>query len=195
MLRILALISALFLAPLAQAAEPAMVVDSFHATLIDNMKGGKALGCSGRNKKMATAVDNAYDLPYLAQKLLRKRWGEMNDAQKKQFTEALRDMVVSTYAAQFSSYSGESFSIAGTEPAGANKVVHAKLKTSGSTINFDYVMRDTGGGVWRVANVFADGVSDLATRAPQYESLYKQKGLDGLIGYIKDQTAKNKAGC
>lgn len=195
MTRLLTLLCALVLAPLAHAGEPAVVVDSFHAALIDNMKQGQKLGCSGRIQHMKPAVSGSFDVPYLAQRILRRRWAEMSEAQRKQFGATLEEMVVSTYAAQFSSYNGESFAIQSSEEAGANRVVHSQFKHGNESVSFDYVLHDSGGGAWRIVNVIADGVSDLAIRSSQYESLLKQKGFDGLIAYLQEQIVKNKAGC
>lgn len=180
----------------AQAATaPASTVETLHGALIDNMKRGDKLGCAGRVQHMKPAVDAAFDLPFLAQRILRKRWAELSAEQQAQFIAALDDMVVSTYAAQFSSYNDESFSTGATEETGGgNRVVHAKLRHGNDTVNFDYVLRDSGGS-WKIVNVIADGVSDLAIRSSQYESVFKQNGFDGLLAHLREQTAKNKTGC
>lgn len=177
------------------AALPAATVDGLHNALIDNMKRGDKLGCTGRVQHMKPAVDAAFDLPFLAQRILRKRWTELSAEQQAQFIAALDDMVVSTYAAQFSSYNDESFSTGATEETGGgNRVVHAKLKHGNDTVSFDYVLRDSGGS-WKIVNVIADGVSDLAIRSAQYESVFKQQGFDGLLAHLRELTAKNKTGC
>lgn len=191
------LLAATLFAPLAVAATtstPAVTVDDFHAALLDNMKRGPALGCGGRISNMNAAVDSSFDLPYLAQRILRKRWSELSEAQRSKFVNALQEMVVTTYATQFSDFSGESFSTQTTEDSGANRVVHSKFRHGNENVSFDYVLRDSGGH-WRIVNVIAEGVSDLAIRSSQYESLFKQKGFDGLLAHLQEQIAKNKTGC
>lgn len=73
--------------------------------------------------------------------------------------------------------------------------MHAKLKPgSGDTVSFDYVLRPNGG-KWRIINIVADGVSDLALRSTQYAKLYEEKGFDGLLAWIQEQTRKARADC
>lgn len=194
MLRLLALFLAVFLIAPVIAAEPAQTVDRFHAGLLDNMKRGKTLGCAGRIAHMKPVIQSTFDLPFLSQRILRKRWAELSEAQRARFTTALQDMVVATYAGQFASFGGESFTTLATETNGSNRVVHSKFKHGAETVSFDYVLRQTAG-EWRVVNVVAEGVSDLAIRSAQYESVFKQKGFEGLITHMQAQTAKNKTGC
>ncbi|WP_293373387.1 ABC transporter substrate-binding protein [Nevskia sp.] len=186
---------AIFL-PCAQAAAPADTVTGFHEVLIGNMKQGAALGCSGRSAKIATAVDAGFDLPYLASKVMRRQWKTLDEAQRTQFTATFRELVLATYSSQFSRYGGEKFeTLATKELADGSRQVNAKLKlASGNPVNFDYVLREVNG-EWRIVNVVADGVSDLAIRASQYDKAFKSVGFDGLIKQIESQTAANKKAC
>ncbi len=186
---------AIFL-PCAQAAAPADTVTGFHEVLIGNMKQGAALSCSGRSAKIATAVDAGFDLPYLASKVMRRQWKTLDEAQRTQFTATFRELVLATYSSQFSRYGGEKFeTLATKELADGSRQVNAKLKlASGNPVNFDYVLREVNG-EWRIVNVVADGVSDLAIRASQYDKAFKSVGFDGLIKQIESQTAANKKAC
>jgi len=44
-------------------------------------------------------------------------------------------------------------------------------------------------------NVLADGVSDLALRATQYDSLFKSQGFEALMSKLYQQTRQLKARC
>ena len=59
---------------------------------------------------------------------------------------------------------------------------------------FDYVLHEVDGN-WRVINVIADGVSDLALRSSQYEQIFKERGFDGLLAWIREQEKKTAADC
>lgn len=193
-LRLLLIILMLTL-PAHAAASAETTVDSLHKALLGNMKQGQSLSCAGRIQNLRPAIESGFDLPYLAQKILRKRWQQLSEPQRKAFTSALKDMVIATYASQFSSFNGESFETVGSEDlAAGSQVVHSKFRHGGETVSFDYVLRNHDGG-WRIVNVIAQGVSDLAIRSTQYESVFKQKGFDGLMTYLHAQTARSKSGC
>ena len=175
------------------AAAPADSVNAFHGALLDNMKHPGA--CTARAQHLKPVIDKSFDVAFIAQRILRKHWSELKPEQQSEFITTLNDMVVTTYASQFKSFGGESFNLESTEDISAgNKVVHVTFKHGDST-RFDYVMHADVAGAWRIVNVIADGVSDLAIRTAQYDKLYQAQGYAGLLAYIKDQTAKIKASC
>jgi phospholipid transport system substrate-binding protein len=197
MLRFFALLLiALALPMAAQAASaPADTVTGFHDVLIDNMKHGKSYSCGDRIQRLLPAVDSTFDMPFLSQHVLRRQWASLSPAQQAEFTATLKDMIVTTYASQFVKYNGEKFTTLDTEDSGGHRVVHARLDLpSGDPVHFDYVLRETAEG-WRTVNVIAEGVSDMALRSAQYDKVFKDKGFNGLIAQIREQTAKLKSSC
>lgn len=194
---LLCLLPSLLLGRLAFAAgTPADAVTTFHDVLISNMKNGATLKCSGRSEKIGAAVDAGFDLPFLAQRVLRRQWKDLSEEQRSTFVATFRELVLATYASQFAQFGGEKFETLTTrELADGTRLVNAKLTPGhGAPVNFDYVMRESNGG-WRIINVVADGVSDLALRSSQYDKIYKAGGFDGLITQIKLQTEANRKGC
>lgn len=176
-------------------AAPADVVTAFHGVLLDNMKHAKAYGCNGRETRVTHSIEAAFDMPFIAQRVLHRHWADLSADQRSQFVSAFGNMVTSTYASEFNDFSGETFTTLNTDalPNG-DQLVHAKLTPgSGDVVNFDYVLRNQDG--WRIINVLYDGVSDMATKSAQYQKLFEQKGFDGLLSWIRDQTSKTRASC
>jgi phospholipid transport system substrate-binding protein len=178
------------------AGTPAAVVDGLHAALLNNMKHGKEYGCDGRIKHLEPVVDGSFDAPLIAQTVMRRHWSEISEPQRNQLVTQFREIMVETYASQFNSFGGESFTTQETQslPNG-DQMVHARLTTGGGdSVAFDYILRGKDGN-YRIINVVADGVSDLALRSTQYNRLFEQKGFDGLIGWLQDQSKKMRASC
>ena len=175
---------------------PANTVDTLHAALLANMEHGESLGCAGRTQKMETIIPQTFDLPFISRQVMKRHWADLTPAQQETFTKTLRDLVIATYAEQFSRHRGETFTIQDTQnlPNDA-RLVHAKLVLPGADpVNFDYVLRQTAG-QWQIINVVADGVSDLAIRAAQYDRLYNEQGFTGLINFLDKQTAQLRKTC
>ncbi|MGH8455775.1 MAG: ABC transporter substrate-binding protein [Stenotrophobium sp.] len=174
----------------------ATTVDEFHATLLGNMERGAALGCSGRTQKMTAAINQDFDLPFIARQVMKRNWAALSAAQQEQFTSTLRQLVILTYASNFSSHHGETFSTQDTRDLPNNaRLVHSRLNRSADDpVSFDYVLHESAG-QWKIINIIADGVSDLAIRSAQYNSLYQKENFSGLIGFLQKQTAKIQAGC
>lgn len=195
-LRLFFCVGALWGAAAMAAGTPAATVTGFHAALLDNMKHGNEYRCDGRAKRIGPVVDASFDLPAIAQSTLRRYWSKLSAEQREQFIGAFREQVVATYADQFADFDGDSFTTLDTQslPNG-DQLVHAKLQPgSGDVVKFDYVLRQKDDS-WRVTNIIADGVSNLALWSTQYAQLYNQKGYDGLLAWLKQQTEKTRAGC
>lgn len=178
------------------ASTPIETINNFHETLIDNMKQGKTLGCNGRIERLKKIIPATFDLPFLAKHIVRKHWAAQAAPQQQDFTFALEEMIVVTFASQFADFGGEKFVVLKTEDLGSERsIVHTQLVLpKDNPVSFDYVLRQAGGD-WRVINVIADGVSDLAIRSSQYDRVIKDKGFDGLLVQLKGQNMKMKADC
>jgi phospholipid transport system substrate-binding protein len=129
--------------------------------------------------------------------VLHRRWAGLSEAQRTQFTQVFRELVVLTYVNNFSSYDGEKFTTVSTQDMnGDYKTVHALLKpVHGDPVHFDYVLHGSDSQGWRIVNIVADGVSDLAVRSSQYEQKFQQSGFDGLVKALQEQIEKARKEC
>lgn len=175
---------------------PADTVSALHTSLSDAMARSAALGCEGRIKFLQPAVENAFDLPFVAERTLRRSWKTLDAAQREQFISALRTSFITTYATEFAKPDSVRFATGATESlANGDALVHSSLTPKNSAaITLDYVLRAQGGH-WQVVNVLADGVSDLALRATQYEGVMKSDGFAALTTKLAAQTKTLKARC
>lgn len=170
-------------------------VDSFHTGLLANMK-NHAAPCASRYARLAPVVDKTFDLSFLASRVLRKHWDELNEAQRQSFVSTFRELIIDNYVTNFDDYNGESF-VTGEirDVPGGYKAVHSEMRPQqGDAVSFDYVLRNTAQG-WRIVNVIAEGVSNLAVYATQYDRAYKEQGYDGLLAQVREQIDKAKSAC
>lgn len=183
----------------APAPAPEQIVERFHATLLENMRQGGALGCEGRMERLRPVVRETFDVPDLSRRVLRRRWTELNDAQRAQFTDALEELIVTTYAREFHAYDGERFATVESAPLPGGRGTLRQVRTllspaAGEPVTLDYALHATPAG-WRVINVVAGGVSDLALRSAQYEAGYKTGGYDALIDGLRAQATRIRSQC
>ena len=73
-------------APVLAGESAAAAITAFHATLTDSMSRSAKLGCEGRLKLVQPAVDRAFDLPFVAERALRRHWKTLTPAQRETFT-------------------------------------------------------------------------------------------------------------
>jgi len=172
------------LAPLPPVnAQPATdVVENLHQTLLLVMKEGNQIGYQGRYDRLAPVITASFDMPFVAQIVLGRFWETFDGQQKSKFVETFGRLSIATYAANFDSYSGERFKvISEKEVSGGRILVHTQIiKSDGGQVQLDYLLHRVDS-QWRIINVVADGVSDLALKRADYTSFLKTNGVDSLL--------------
>ncbi len=178
--------------PLADAAHPAIdVVENLHATLLTVMKEGPLVGYQGRYDRLAPVITAGFDMPFIAKTVMGRYWETFSAEQKSKFIEVFSKLSIATYAANFDAYSGERFNVISEKEATPGRIlVQTQLiKSDGGKVQLDYLLHRAGS-QWRIINVVADGVSDLALKRADYTSFLKSKGFDPLLLRLNEKVAE-----
>ena len=151
---------------MAQSDPAAAKVQSFYDTLLDTMKQGKSLGFEGRYKKLEPAVEATLDLPVMTRFAVGPKWSTFSPAEQAQLEKSYTRMSVATYAKNFDSYGGQSFTVdPNVQTRGADKLVKTQLIQKGKApIDLTYRMRGT-----KIIDVYYQGsVSQLTTQRSDF---------------------------
>ena len=152
------------------------------------MKQGETLGYKGRYEKLESVVVSSHDLTKIARIVVGKEWKKFTNEQKIKLTDIFSRLSIATYAYNFKSYSGESFRyLSEDETARGGVIVHSVLVLpEDKDVKFDYMLKKKGDN-WRIINIIASGVSDLALKRSEYTSVLKREGFEALIAKIQEK--------
>jgi len=164
------------------------VVEKFQTELIAVMKNGKQLGYAGRYDKLNDPVSNSHDLTKIARIVVGKEWEKLSEAQQQKLVDVFIRLSIASYAHNFKDYSGESFVFdSEEETARGGVVVHSRLLIpDDKPVKFDYMLKEKGNS-WRIINIIANGVSDLALKRSEYTTILQREGFDALIAKINEK--------
>jgi phospholipid transport system substrate-binding protein len=164
------------------------VVEKFQQELIAVMKNGKQLGYSGRYEKLYDAVSNSHDLTKIARIVIGKESEKLSEAQQQKFVDVFSKFSVASYAHNFKEYDGEAFVFdSQEETARGGVVIHSHLTIPDEKdVKFDYMLKEKGTS-WRIINIIANGVSDLALKRSEYGTILQRDGFDALITKINEK--------
>jgi len=170
--------------------EATQVVEKLHTSLLTVMKDGDKLGYTGRYDQLEPVIRATFDMPFISKTVLGKHWETVDDRQRSRFVETFTKLGIATYAANFDSYSGERFKvISEKEVSGGRILVQTQLiKSDGGKVQLDYLLHRTDS-EWRVVNVIAEGVSDLALKRADYSNFLKNKSFEALIAKLNEKIA------
>ncbi len=176
--------------PYASAGNPGAtgIVEKLHSTLLAVMKDGEKIGYQGRYGRLEPVIKSSFDMPFISRTVLGKYWESLNKEQRSRFVEAFTRLSIATYASNFDSYSGEQFKmIPERETDGGRILVQSTLvKSDGGQVQLDYLLHRTGE-QWRIVNIIAEGVSDLALKRADYSAFLKSKGFDALLKKLNEK--------
>ena len=176
----------------AAPADPAAArVDAFDHALIEIMKGGASLGVKGRARKIAPAVDAAFDMATMTRVAVGPKWAELTASQREALTAAFTRLSVASYAHNFDSFSGERFDLdPNVQVRGPDKIVQCKLvPPHDKPVSLLYRMRQGADG-WKIIDVYYDGVGQLTTRRADFAQPLATGGAAGLLGHLDALTDK-----
>jgi phospholipid transport system substrate-binding protein len=167
------------------------VVETLHTTLLAVMKDGDQIGYKGRYDRLEPVIRASFDLPFIARTVLGRYWETLNQEQRSKFIGAFSELSIATYAGNFDSYSGERFKTVSEKEVSSGRVlVQSRLvKSEGGEVQLDYILHRIDH-QWRIINVIAEGVSDLALKRADYSAFLKNKGFDALLTKLNEKIAQ-----
>ncbi len=173
--------------------EPRAIIDRLQESLIEAMKGGADIGFTGRYKQLEPVVLGTHRIKSIARVALGRYWKDLTVEEQDRFLEKLSILSVSGYASRFNKYQGEHFEVVSEETGKrGRKIIKSDLYLKdGDTIPLVYILSQSGG-EWKIINVIAKGVSDLALKRAEYTSIMSTDGYAELMERITESIEKIK---
>jgi phospholipid transport system substrate-binding protein len=176
-------------ASVSAALSPTAVIDRLHQSLIETMKDAKRLGIDGRYKQLQPILEKTFDFERMIAAAAGSYWTSADEAQRQRLLDAFTDLSVTTYAARFDGFSGESFETLGERQGPRDTVlVDTRLnRTDGPPVPITYVMTERDG-EWRIVDVLLDkSISELAVRRSEYNQVLRTSGTEGLTQTLDEK--------
>lgn len=172
-------------------------IQRLNAALLAAMKAGPAMSFAQRSATLAPVLEQTLDLDSILAASVGLRWSGVPNDQKAQVDAAFRRYTVASYAANFNSYSGQSFQMSPTvrNVGNGEVVVGTKLVSAdGTSTPLDYVMRNGPSG-WKAVDVLADGtISRVAVQRSDFRSLLTSGGVPALMAALQSKVANLSGG-
>jgi phospholipid transport system substrate-binding protein len=170
---------------------PEATVASLHRGLIAASESSPAANVDARYRTLEPLIEKTHDLQYIAEFALRKQWPMLSETDRQRFVAAFEKLSVMTYASRFKNVSANTFKSAGpaTVESGRAHVLTAIARQSQPDVSLDYMLEQKDG-AWRIINIIADGVSDLALKRAEYQRILGSGSIDDLIKELEAQTKR-----
>lgn len=179
----------LSIAGAAYAGPATDVVKAKQTALFDLLKQSGA----DNDKKVAAIFDEMIDYAGLAEASLGTEWSARSDAEKKEFTDLLKQLVRKAYEKNLKKTLNYTIDYVSEEQKDGASVVTTKAKSKSDAreeaieIKYKMVQKDS---KWRVQDITTEGVSLVSSYRSQFTKVIKKDGFPALITKMKDKIAK-----
>lgn len=149
------------------------------------------------NAFIASEFDKMFDRDYAARLVLGQHARGANEAEIKQFADALANSLMSRYGASLISFD-EGLKVKVVDETSMRggaivKVASEFERSNGDTVPVDYLMHKVGG-KWKVFDVIVEGVSFVGTFRKQFDTPLARKGIPAVAADLRGGKLKADAG-
>jgi phospholipid transport system substrate-binding protein len=149
-----------------------------------------------RDEKVDAELNALVDYDQMAQDALGKEWEKRSDAEKKDFTDLLKQLIQKNYKKKLTQTLNYAIDYKGEEPKPAAKddvVVHTEAKNKedkrDTTVLIDYVLRKKGAG-YIVVDLVPEGSSMIKTYNKEFKKVIDKDGFPAVLTKMKEKLAK-----
>ena len=138
-----------------------------------------------------------FDFDRIAKLVLAKHWKRASEAQRSEFGEEFKKLLIGTYATALFKYTGdETLTFTGAEIRESRGRQLARVSSEvtlsgGEPIPVDYSLILGEGDKWKIYNLSIGGLNMVKNYRQVYESAIGKLGIDGMLESIKQANAKN----
>ncbi len=187
------IVVAFLLTAAAQAASPPVaVIEGLHNKLIETMKQGERLDVDARYQQLQPILEKSFDFERMIAAAVGSYWTQANEDERKRLLDAFTKLSITTYAARFNNWSGESFETLGERQGPRDTVlVDTRLnRPNDPAVPITYVMTEADG-QWRIIDVLLDrSISELAVRRSEYNQVLRSGGAEKLAQVLDEKAAE-----
>ncbi|HEY9182212.1 MAG TPA: ABC transporter substrate-binding protein [Gammaproteobacteria bacterium] len=169
---------------------PTATIATLQAALVEVARANPTL--DERYRLLEPLIVATHNLPYIAEFALRRQWPSLNAADRQRYVAAFQRLSVMNYAARFGNVAPGAFrpiEAAVPDANGRVRITTGIARESQPDVSFEYLLQQDETG-WRIINIVADGVSDLALKRAEYQRLFTSGGLEGLLAELDEQTKR-----
>jgi len=170
----------------AAAAEPAVTqVKTLTSALLKAMKAGPHTSVTARYRNLEPVIEQTFALPFMTRLSVGPDWAKFSPQQQTQLVAAFSRYTIANYAHNFDDFNGQRFDIDdNVVNRGPDRIVRTTLTSPGGTpTSLLYRMREVDG-VWKIVDVFFNGVSQLTLHRVDFASAIGSGGASALITYL-----------
>jgi phospholipid transport system substrate-binding protein len=145
-------------------------------------------------ERLKTLLNRNTDLDLVARLVLGRHWRTATDAERAEYVELFRQILMNTLAARLGDYNGQTFEVLSS--TGLNErdtAVQTQIIRVGGAppLQVDWRVRESDGD-YAIIDVVAEGVSLVVSQRNEVGSIVERDGMPGLIEAMRERSGEGK---
>ena len=136
-------------------------------------------------------IRQGFDLNRTSQLVLGKFWSQATEQQQAEFKGLFAEYFLNTFSRHLDAYRVDTLAVIAVNSIGGDFLVQTSMERDGDMANAVWQVR-VRDGEHRIIDVFIDGISLTRTYHSEFTSVIGQKGLDGMLGYLRERVSATR---
>jgi phospholipid transport system substrate-binding protein len=163
-------------------------VQALTASLLQSMQAGPSEPMTKRYQRLEPVINEVIGLRLMTRLAVGPDWTNFSPEQQHALVAAFSRFTIANYAHNFRDFDGQKFEIDDVVSRGEDKIVRTRIiPAHDSPVKLLYRMREVDG-VWKVIDVYSDGISELTLRRDDFGAAIAAGGPPALIAHLHKVT-------
>jgi phospholipid transport system substrate-binding protein len=159
-------------------------VQTLTASLLQSMRAGRAEPMTERYRRLEPVINQVFGMPLMTRLAVGPEWTNFSPEQQNAVIAAFTHFTIANYAHNFRDFGGEKFEIDDVASRGEDKIVRTRIVPVHDTpVSLLYRMREVDG-VWKIIDVYSDGISELTLRRDDFVAAIAAGGVPALLAHL-----------
>lgn len=142
-----------------------------------------------RRQKLEAVVAARFSYEEMSRRALGAQWTKLSEAEREEFVELFRSLLITSYADRVESYTGEPINYLGERVEKEYGEVRTKVLLGQAEVPFDYRLINRAGD-WRVYDIVIDGISLVSNYRGQFSKILKNGSYQDLVEQLRKKSDK-----
>lgn len=153
-----------------------------------------SLSKEAKQGKLEALFSQNVDIDGIGKFVLGRYWRSASDAQKQSYLTNYRAFTIKHYTANIADFTDTNFEVTRVRPddRGGNVVTMHIKRPQAEDVVTEFDVRPQAGDGLKVYDITVEGVSMLTTQRSEFNSVVENKGLDYLIGQLKERSQNDQ---
>lgn len=149
-----------------------------------------------RERRVRDLLRSNFDVDMIGRAAMGVHWRTATEKERGEYLRLFESMIVRTYAQRFAEYSGQSFKVGTSSPAGTKDILVSSqiIQKNGPPVSIGWRLRGSAGQM-KIIDVLVEGISMMVTQRSDFDAVIQSGGgkVSALLQSMRERQSATKS--